>query len=133
LIQSLESCGTMLQKQDDCQHESPNSAAADMEGELLINMVTRAVTAIMSRLNTLSNSDVPESKVWLHTLCHFIKSKSKAIPITGHGCLYISEMLRIPHCLDSRLTDGGKVVSPTHRPRSTPQRRYFSSSGTHFC
>jgi hypothetical protein len=34
-----------------------------MEGELLINMVTRAVTAIMSRLNTLSNSDVPESKV----------------------------------------------------------------------
>jgi hypothetical protein len=25
-------------------------------------------------------------------------------------------MLRIPHCLDNRLTDGGKVVSPTHRP-----------------
>ncbi|GFG36813.1 hypothetical protein Cfor_08647 [Coptotermes formosanus] len=50
-------------KQDDCQHETLNSAPADMEGELLINMVTRAVTAIMSRLNTLSNSDVPESKV----------------------------------------------------------------------
>jgi transformation/transcription domain-associated protein len=58
----------MLQKQDDCQHESLNSAPADMEGELLINMVTRAVTAIMSRLNTLSNSDVPESKVQLNTL-----------------------------------------------------------------
>jgi hypothetical protein len=28
-------------------------------------------------------------------------------------------MLRIPHCLDNRLTDNGKVVSPTHRPRST--------------
>jgi transformation/transcription domain-associated protein len=54
---------TVLQKQDDCQHETLNSAPADMEGELLINMVTRAVTAIMSRLNTLSNSDVPESKV----------------------------------------------------------------------
>jgi hypothetical protein len=25
-------------------------------------------------------------------------------------------MLRTPHCLDNRLTDGGKVVSPTHRP-----------------
>jgi hypothetical protein len=24
-------------------------------------------------------------------------------------------MLRIPHCLDNRLTDGGKIVSPTHR------------------
>jgi len=53
----------VLQKQDDCHQESLNSAPADMEGELLINMVTRAVTAIMSRLNTLSNSDVPESKV----------------------------------------------------------------------
>jgi hypothetical protein len=59
---------TVLQKQDDCQHESLNSAPADMEGELLINMVTRAVTAIMSRLNTLSNSDVPESKVCLTLL-----------------------------------------------------------------
>jgi hypothetical protein len=25
-------------------------------------------------------------------------------------------MLRITHCLDNRLTGGGKVVSPTHRP-----------------
>jgi hypothetical protein len=30
-------------------------------------------------------------------------------------------MLRIPHCLDSRLTDGGKFVSLTHVLRSTPQ------------
>jgi hypothetical protein len=42
-------------------------------------------------------------------------------------------MLRIPHCLDSRLADGGEAVSPTHRPRSTPQKHYFSASGTHFC
>jgi hypothetical protein len=42
-------------------------------------------------------------------------------------------MLRIPHGLDSRLTDGGEVVSPTHRPRSTLQKHYFSASGTHFC
>jgi hypothetical protein len=43
-------------------------------------------------------------------------------------------MLRIPHCLDNRLTDGGKVVSPTYRPHFTPQKHYyFSVSGTHFC
>jgi hypothetical protein len=42
-------------------------------------------------------------------------------------------MLRIPHCLDNRLTDGGKVISPTHRPRSTPQKHYFSTSSIHFC
>jgi hypothetical protein len=33
----------------------------------------------------------------------------------------------------SLLTDGGKVVSHTHRPRSAPQKHYFSASGTHFC
>jgi hypothetical protein len=31
-------------------------------------------------------------------------------------------MLTIPHCLHSRLTDGGKVVSPTHRPHFTPRK-----------
>jgi hypothetical protein len=34
-------------------------------------------------------------------------------------------MLRIPHCLDNRLTDGGKVVSLRHRPRYTNQKRTF--------
>jgi hypothetical protein len=42
-------------------------------------------------------------------------------------------MLRFPHCLDSRLTDGGKFVSLTHRQRSTSESHYFSPSGTHFC
>jgi hypothetical protein len=40
-------------------------------------------------------------------------------------------MLRIPHCLDNRLTDDGEVISPTYRPRSTPQKQ-FPASGTHF-
>jgi hypothetical protein len=41
-------------------------------------------------------------------------------------------MLSIPHYLDIQLTDGDKVVSPTHWPRSTPQKHYFSASSTHF-
>jgi hypothetical protein len=57
----------------------------------------------------------------------------KIVPVTGRGGLLGCEMLRIPHCLDSRLTDGGKFVSPTHRPRSTPQKHYFSASCNHFC
>jgi hypothetical protein len=36
-------------------------------------------------------------------------------------------MLRIPYWLDSRLTDGGEVVSPTHRPLSTPKKHFFFS------
>jgi hypothetical protein len=57
---------------------------------------------------------------------------SKAIPVTGRGGLYGCKMLRIPHCLDSQLTDGGKVVSPTHQLYLTPQK-HFSASGIHFC
>jgi hypothetical protein len=34
-------------------------------------------------------------------------------------------MLRIPYCLDNRLTDGGKVVSPTHPPQFTSQKHYY--------
>jgi hypothetical protein len=44
---------------------------------------------------------------------------SKTIPVTGRGGLWSSEMLRIVHCPDNRLTDGGWVVSLTRRPRFT--------------
>jgi hypothetical protein len=35
--------------------------------------------------------------------------KGKAIPVRGRGGLEGCEMLRIPHCLDNRLIDGGKI------------------------
>jgi hypothetical protein len=34
-------------------------------------------------------------------------------------------MLRITYCLDNRLTDSGKTVSPTHPPHFTPQKHYY--------
>jgi hypothetical protein len=59
---------------------------------------------------------------------------SKAIHVTGLEGLYGCEMLRIPHCLDNRLTDGGMVVSPTNQPHFTPQKYdYFYVSGTYLC
>jgi hypothetical protein len=63
------------------------------------------------------------------------KVKVKAIPVRGRGSLEGCPMLRIPHCLDNRLVDGGKVVSPTHRPHFTSHKHYlsFNVSGTHFC
>jgi hypothetical protein len=64
-----------------------------------------------------------------------VKIKEKFVklsPLTGRAGLKGCEMLRIPYCLDSRLTDGGKAVSPTHRPSFTP-RKLISDSGTHFC
>jgi hypothetical protein len=47
------------------------------------------------------------------------KRKVEPFPARGRGGLQGREMLRIPYCLDSGLTDGGKVVSLKHRPRST--------------
>jgi hypothetical protein len=41
-------------------------------------------------------------------------------------------MLRIPHCLENQLTDGGKVVSPMNQLHFIPQKHYFSVSGAHF-
>jgi hypothetical protein len=62
----------------------------------------------------------------------FAVCKVKAtIPVIGSGGLYGCQTFRIPHCLDNRLTDGSEVLSPTHRPRSIPQKHYFSSPSTH--
>jgi hypothetical protein len=57
------------------------------------------------------------------------KVNSKAIPVIGHGSPYVYEILRLPHFLDNRLTDGVKGVSLTRRPPFTPR----NIVGTHFC
>jgi hypothetical protein len=58
------------------------------------------------------------------------KQGNKSIPVTGRGGLYGCEMLRIPHCLNNRLTDGGKVVSLNRRTPTTLQKHFLSLSGT---
>jgi hypothetical protein len=50
---------------------------------------------------------------------------TKAIPVGGRGGPQGCEMLRIPHCLDNPLTDGGEVLILTHRLRSTPQKHFL--------
>jgi hypothetical protein len=45
-----------------------------------------------------------------------IKCKGEDIPVTGHGGPWGCERSRLPHYLDIRVRDGGKVVSPTGRP-----------------
>jgi hypothetical protein len=80
--------------------------------------------------NTEGNSYITWRKKVINGLA---KKKGKAISVTARGGLQACEMSTLPHWLDNRLTDGGKVVSPTHRPRSTPQKHSFSASGTHFC
>jgi hypothetical protein len=50
------------------------------------------------------------------------KKKGKAIPVTGRGGPYGCETSRLPHFLDSHLTDGAEVVSLTRRPSFTPRK-----------
>jgi hypothetical protein len=47
--------------------------------------------------------------------------KRKAIPVTGRVSPQGCETSTIQHFLDSRLTDGGEVVSLARRQRFTPQ------------
>jgi hypothetical protein len=45
----------------------------------------------------------------VESICKSKVKQNKAIPVTG---LEGYEMLGVPHCLDNRLIDGGKVVTP---------------------
>jgi hypothetical protein len=57
-------------------------------------------------------------------------SKIKAIPITCRGGLLGCEMLRIPHCLDSRLTVNCEILatcSSTYSPARTSQEAHSVS------
>jgi hypothetical protein len=51
---------------------------------------------------------------------HHLHIQIKATPVTGRGGQQGYEVLRIPHCLGNRLTDGGEIVGLTYRPPSTP-------------
>jgi hypothetical protein len=55
--------------------------------------------------------------------------KGKATIVTERGGPQGSETSRLPRFLDSQLTDGGEVVSLTHRPPFAP----MTIPGTHFC
>jgi hypothetical protein len=59
-----------------------------------------------------------------------LKYKRKAIPVSGRGGLYRSEMLSIPHCLDNRLTDNCEILatcSSTYSPIRTSQEAHSIS------
>jgi hypothetical protein len=61
-----------------------------------------------------SRSAGKDVQVFMESKTYYnIHIKSKAIPVIGRGGLYGCKMSRITHCVDNRLIDGGKVVSPT--------------------
>ena len=56
------------------------------------------------------------------------KCKGKAVPLLARRCPEGSRTLRFPDFVTTT-QDGGKVVSPTHRPPLPPG----NTPGTHLC
>jgi hypothetical protein len=55
------------------------------------------------------------------------ESKKKTIPVTGREDLQVCEMLRIPHCIDNRLTVNCEMLatcSSTYSPVRTSQEAH---------
>jgi hypothetical protein len=53
------------------------------------------------------------------------KVKGKAVPLTGREDRKGCETSRLPHLLDNRLIDGGKVVSLTRWPPFYPPGKFL--------
>jgi hypothetical protein len=61
------------------------------------------------------------------------KKKRTATPVSDCRGRYGCEMLKIPHCLDNWLADGGEAVKPYAPAVLLSSEIFFSVSGTHFC
>jgi hypothetical protein len=64
--------------------------------------------------------------IYIHFSCPV--KKGKATHVTGREGSWGCEIPRVPHSLNNRLTDGGKIISLTLRPSFTPRK----IPGTHF-
>jgi hypothetical protein len=60
-------------------------------------------------------------------LTDFYATCTPAIPITGCGGPWSCETSRLPHSLDSRLTDGSETVSLKRRPPVTLHEDFWYS------
>jgi hypothetical protein len=52
--------------------------------------------------------------------CRKDELKGKAALVAGRGGPWGCETSRLSHCINCRLTDGGKIVGPTHRQPYSP-------------
>jgi hypothetical protein len=100
----------------------PLFSSAFYSGKYTIHIevsVGNASTGLTTRIKSILKRNITKGK----------KKKGKANSVTGHRGPLGCETLRVPHYLDKRLTDGGKVVSLS-AGRPLPPRKI---PGTHFC
>jgi hypothetical protein len=75
----------------------------------------------LNKLNTINGGGN-----WLFWFSIAIR-KGKAVPVTGREGPWRCERSRLPHLLESRLIDGGKVVSLARQPPFNPQENSWYS------
>jgi hypothetical protein len=84
----------------------------------------------ITNLNNLKEKCIEQKHVLIRAIISniyiYIKGKGKVkISLFQAVEAHRVERLRLPHYLDKRLIDGGKVVSPTRLPHFTPRFLYF--------
>jgi hypothetical protein len=62
----------------------------------------------------------------LFTLFYVCHKKGKSIPATGRMGPQVCETSRLPHFLDTRLTDGGEVILTRQPPFTLPEDSWYS-------
>jgi hypothetical protein len=90
---------------------------AQSENDCFQNL-TSSVVRVLNYLSITSLS---------HFWGEYMYKRGKAIPVTGRGGPQGCETSMLPHFLDSRLTDGGEIVSLTRWPagRHLPTGRFL--------
>ena len=81
-------------------------------------------TGFVHRLSLSDNVEEYTESIF----CWPVKITTKAVPLQAWSGPEGSKKLRFPECMTTA-QDGGKVVSPTHRPPLRPG----NTPGTHFC
>jgi hypothetical protein len=103
-------------------HISENSSLNKQDMGLLCHRVYFCADKVVHKSCSRNSGVSVCQTTGIHVPMIFYLHVCQAYHIELQGC----DMLRILHCLDSRLTDGGKVVSLRHRPLLySPESLFF--------
>jgi hypothetical protein len=86
-----------------------------------------------SVLTKATRRNIPEDTILHSHRRENLKSYMDLSQLTGYGGLRGFEILRIPHCVDNRLTDVGEVEVEVSTLCVGPDLPSEVSTDTHFC
>jgi hypothetical protein len=100
-----------------------NNAARGQE-QCCNRVLTQRLPSEATSCRSLESTNCPNVRLNVSVTDINLPKKVK-LSRKGRGGLWNFQILRIPHCLDHQLTDGGEVVSFTCQLHSIPQKHLF--------